>query len=59
MAIVQFNYPTTIKFGAGAIKLASEVLKQRGLKRPMVVTDRALGNLPMITDVIASLGQIG
>ncbi|MCX6106047.1 MAG: iron-containing alcohol dehydrogenase [Proteobacteria bacterium] len=59
MAVVQFNYPTTIKFGAGAIKLASEVLKQRGLKRPMVVTDRALGNLPMITDVIASLGQVG
>ena len=59
MAIVQYNYPTIVKFGAGAIKLAPDALKQSGLKRPLIVTDRALAPLPMIADLAASLEQVG
>ncbi len=59
MSIVQFNYPTTIKFGAGAIKLAPEALKAKGKKRPLVVTDKGLVDLPMVKDLVASLKKAG
>jgi len=59
MPVVQFNYPTTIKFGAGAIKLAPGALKQRGLKRPLVVTDQALSTLPMLSELNVNLTQAG
>ena len=59
MAIVQFNFPTTIKFGPGAVKLAPEALKQRGLKRPLLVTDKALQSLPMVTELAAALSHGG
>ena len=57
--IQQFNYPTIIKFGAGAIKLVPQTLKQRGAKRPLVVTDRGLAVTPMIGDLQHSLSQVG
>jgi alcohol dehydrogenase class IV len=59
MAVVQYNYPTIIKFGAGAIKLAPDALKQRGLKRPLIVTDKALASLQMIADLAADLEKVG
>ncbi len=59
MSIVQFNYPTKIKFGAGAVKLAPEALKAAGKKRPMVVTDKGLVDLPMVKDLVSSLKKAG
>ena len=59
MAIVQFNFPTIIKFGPGAVRLAPEALKQRGLRRPLLVTDRTLQALPMVTGLAAALSDGG
>ena len=43
MAITQFALPTAIHFGAGARKLVGPHLLEAGFKRPLIVTDRALG----------------
>ncbi len=59
MSIVQFNFPTTVKFGAGAVKLAPEALKARGFKRPLIVTDKGLVKLPMIEELATSLKKAG
>jgi alcohol dehydrogenase class IV len=38
-SIYQYNFPTTIRFGAGAVNELPAYLKQNGLKKPLVVTD--------------------
>lgn len=59
MSIRQFNFPTHIKFGNGAVKLAGDYLKNNGLKRPLIATDRALASLPMIKSLEADLLSVG
>ncbi|MBS0445051.1 MAG: iron-containing alcohol dehydrogenase [Proteobacteria bacterium] len=58
-AITRFSFPTTIHFGAGARHLAGAHLREQGLKRPLVVTDRALAALPLIGDLVAELEAAG
>jgi alcohol dehydrogenase class IV len=53
--ITKFAFPTTIHFGPGARKLVAEHLKQQGLRRPLIVTDRGLGTLPILHDFAESL----
>jgi alcohol dehydrogenase class IV len=48
MTIHRFSFPTAIHFGAGARKLVAEHLRERGLKRPLIVTDTALAALPVL-----------
>ena len=55
MTIAQFSFPTTIHFGAGARKLAGSHLRDRGLKRPLIVTDRALATLPVLAEFMSHL----
>jgi alcohol dehydrogenase class IV len=50
MTITKFAFPTTIHFGAGARKLVGPHLHELGLKRPLIVTDRALASLPVMTE---------
>jgi alcohol dehydrogenase class IV len=50
MSITKFAFPTTIHFGAGARRLVGPQLLELGLKRPLIVTDRALGSLPVMTE---------
>ena len=50
MSITSFSFPTVIKFGAGARKLVAARLLENGLKRPLIVTDRALGALPVLAE---------
>ncbi|MFN0186714.1 MAG: iron-containing alcohol dehydrogenase [Aquabacterium sp.] len=49
MTITRFAFPTEIHFGVGARLLLREHLLSRGLKRPLIVTDRALARLPVLT----------
>jgi len=49
MTITRFSFPTTIHFGPGARKLVGEHLRELGLRRPLVVTDRGLAALPVLT----------
>jgi len=48
--ITRFAFPTTIHFGAGARALAGPHLLEQGCKRPLIVTDRALGALPVLAE---------
>jgi alcohol dehydrogenase class IV len=53
--ISKFAFPTTIHFGPGARKLVAEHLRQQGLKRPLIVTDKGLGTLAILHDFAESL----
>ena len=50
MTITNFSFPTPIKFGAGARKLVGAHLLEVGCKRPLIVTDKALGALPVLAE---------
>jgi len=54
-AIAKFSFPTTIHFGPGARKLVAGHLKDAGVARPLVVTDRGIATLPIFT---AFLGEL-
>jgi alcohol dehydrogenase class IV len=50
MSISGFSFPTAIRFGAGARKEVAQHLRDQGLQRPLIVTDRALGALPVLAE---------
>jgi alcohol dehydrogenase class IV len=50
MSIVRFSFPTAIHFGPGARKLVADHLRGQGLRRPLIVTDRALAGLPVTSE---------
>jgi len=54
-----FNFPTLIRFGNGVIDELGPHLKQRGIKRPLVVTDPQLASLPMFQKIYSQLKQEG
>lgn len=58
MSISGFSFPTAIQFGPGARKLVADHLKQQGLKRPLIVTDRALAVLPVLAEFRSHLGGL-
>ena len=55
MSISRFSFPTTIHFGPGARKLVGVHLRELGLRRPLVVTDRGLATLPVLTEFLHHL----
>jgi alcohol dehydrogenase class IV len=57
--IYQYNFPTRIQYGPGAVKLVPQALKDAGRKRPLVVTDKGLAPLPPVTGTVALLEQEG
>ncbi len=57
--VVQFNFPTTIRFGANAVKELPAYLKQNNLKNPLLVTDPVIAQLPFFKEIIADLKQQG
>lgn len=59
MTITRFSFPTTIHFGPGARKLCGPHLAERGLKRPLIVTDRGLAALPLMAELVADLEAAG
>lgn len=42
-----WSYPTTMKFGAGRIAELPDACAQVGMKRPLLVTDKGLADLPI------------
>jgi alcohol dehydrogenase class IV len=59
MTIARFSFPTTIHFGPGASRLAGAHLAERGLRRPLVVTDKGLAALPLLSAFAATLKNAG
>ena len=50
MSITKFAFPTTIHFGAGARHLVAAQLRDQGCKRPLIVTDRGIAQLPLLDE---------
>jgi alcohol dehydrogenase class IV len=50
MTLANFAFPTAIAFGPGARKEVAAHLRERGLKRPLIVTDKALAALPVLAE---------
>ncbi len=57
-SIVQYNFPTIIRFGPGAIKEVPDHLKQHGLKSPLVVTDPQVAQLPFFLHLMKDLKSV-
>lgn len=53
--IHQFNFPTTIRFGAGAVKELPAYLNKNQLKAPLVVTDPTIAQLPFFKSIVNDL----
>jgi len=58
MTIHRFSFPTTIHFGAGARTLVAAHLRDAGCRRPLIVTDKALAALPVLTEFRSHLGGL-
>jgi alcohol dehydrogenase class IV len=55
MSITGISFPTQIRFGPGARKEVAKHLLDRGLKRPLIVTDKALAALPVLAEFKSQL----
>lgn len=53
--IRQYNFPTVIRFGAGAVKELPDHLSAAGLKRPLIVTDPLVAGLPFLKEIAEGL----
>jgi len=51
----QYNFPTTIRFGAGAVKELPAHLKANGLSKPLLVTDPMVAQLGFFKEIIRDL----
>lgn len=58
MTITRFSFPTAIHFGAGARRLVADHLRDQGLRRPLIVTDRALAALPVLAEFRSHLAGL-
>src|SRR3712207_5004176 len=54
-----WNYPTSVRFGAGRIAELAEAVATAGMKRPLLVTDPRLAGLPMVSDALGDLEAAG
>jgi len=59
MSVVQFNFPTIIRFGAGAVDEMPAFLFDQGCRRPLLVTDATIAALPFFKKIVAHLSAIG
>jgi alcohol dehydrogenase class IV len=57
--VVQFNFPTPIKYGSGATKLLPETLREHSVSRPLIVTDKGIAALPPVTGTALLLSEAG
>ena len=59
MPVHRFQFPTLIYFGAGARRELGPYLSAQGATRPLFVTDKGLGALPVFDDLVALAAQAG
>ena len=53
--IYQYNFPTTIRFGAGSSKELADYLLKNELKKPLVVTDPNVEQLGFFKEIVKDL----
>ncbi|WP_171227803.1 iron-containing alcohol dehydrogenase [Ruegeria sp. HKCCA4008] len=54
-----WSYPTAIKFGAGRIRELPEACAAAGMKKPLLVTDKGLADLPITTATLDIMETAG
>ncbi len=54
-----WNYPTTVRFGAGRVSELADTVKSAKMHNPLFVTDPVLAKLPMTAQVLADLKSAG
>ncbi|MCV6576044.1 MAG: iron-containing alcohol dehydrogenase [Cohaesibacter sp.] len=54
-----WGYPTPIRFGAGRIKEIGEACAAAGMKKPLLVTDKGLANLPITLSTLDLMEEAG
>jgi alcohol dehydrogenase class IV len=52
-----WNYPTSVRFGAGRITELADAVQVAGMRNPLFVTDPVLAKLSMTQQAAASLGK--
>lgn len=57
--VSKWNFPTTVRFGAGRISELPEVLAATGIKKPLFVTDPGLAKLPVVASTLKILDAAG
>lgn len=57
--IHQFNFPTVIRFGAGAVNELADYLKTNNLKRPLISTDPVIAELWFFKRILDQLDAAG
>ena len=54
-----WNYPTSVRFGAGRISELADACRITGIARPLLVTDPGLALMPMVIHALESLKAAG
>ena len=57
--IYQYNFPTTIRFGDGAVSELPAYLISQGLKAPLIVTDPTVAGLDFFDKIRNDLSRQG
>ncbi|MFN3403101.1 MAG: iron-containing alcohol dehydrogenase [Cytophagaceae bacterium] len=55
----QYNFPTTIRFGAGVVSELADYLKKNNLNKPLVVSDPIVAELGFFKKIIQQLNSAG
>ncbi|HVZ98511.1 MAG TPA: iron-containing alcohol dehydrogenase [Chitinophagaceae bacterium] len=53
--IYQYNFPTTIRFGAGAVKELPDYLLKHDLSKPLIVTDPNVAQLGFFKEIVSDI----
>src|SRR5215213_1703440 len=54
-----WNYPTTVRFGAGRASELGEAVKAAGMRNPLFVTDAVVAKMPMTVSAMQVLADAG
>jgi len=57
--VSKWNYPTTVRFGAGRIRELPDALSFAGIRNPLFVTDPGLAKLPVVASTLKILDDAG
>ncbi len=53
-----WNYPTSVRVGAGCVNELADHCAAHGIRAPLLVTDPGLASLPMTTAIVAALQDV-